>query len=95
MAVGQEVNTIRLHWHVELKDLLLMFIFAEVVGMLGVFFRSHELPIRFPIFIGITAISRAIVLEDKDVTSGISLNYQAMAILLLSVAAWMVGKART
>ena len=90
-ATGQEIYPIYHHGHVELKDLLTMFIFAEVIGMVGTFYSSHEIPIKFPMFIAITAISRAIILEDKEGTV-INLDYQAFSILLLAVAAMVVSK---
>lgn len=83
-ALAQEIWSIYLHQRVDLKDLLLMFIFAEVLGMIEVFYTSQKFPIMFPIFIGITAISRAIILEGKDDLSGVNLQQQAIAILILS-----------
>ena len=46
---------------VGLADLLLMFIYAEVFGMVAVYFKSHEIPVIYPLFIAITALARLIV----------------------------------
>ena len=51
---------------VGLADLLLMFIYAEVFGMVAVYFKSHEIPVIYPLFIAITALARLIVLQGKD-----------------------------
>ena len=89
-AMGQEVYAMVLRHHVDLRDLLLMFIFAEVLGMVHVFYTSHELPIQFPLFIGMTSISRSIILEGGVENAGINLVYQGGAIFILSVATWVV-----
>ena len=70
-------------------DLLLMFIYAEVFGMVAIYFRSHVLPVIYPLFIGITALARLIVLQGKE-SEPEQLIFEAGAILLLSVAALML-----
>ncbi|MFL2827589.1 MAG: phosphate-starvation-inducible protein PsiE [Paracoccaceae bacterium] len=50
---------------VELADLLLLFIYTEVLGMIGVFYKSNKIPITLPLFIAITALSRMIILQGK------------------------------
>ena len=76
---------------VELKDLLLMFIYAEVLGMLGAFYSSHRIPITIPLFIAMTALSRLIILEGKDGDPSI-LIYESGAILLIAIACWIVNR---
>lgn len=65
-AMVQEIMLLIDQRKVELKDLLLMFIYAEVLGMLGAFYSSHQIPITIPLFIAITALSRLIILQGKD-----------------------------
>ena len=55
---------------VELADLLLLFIYTEVLGMIGVFYKSNRIPITLPLFIAITALSRMIILQGKDSRAG-------------------------
>jgi len=43
-----------------------MFIYAEVLGMLGAFYSSHRIPITIPLVIAMTALSRLIILQGKD-----------------------------
>ena len=71
---------------VGLADLLLMFIYAEVFGMVAVYFKSHEIPVIYPLFIAITALARLIVLQGKD-SQPEQLIFEAASILLLSIAA--------
>ena len=74
---------------VTLADLLLMFIYAEVLGMVAIYFRSHVLPVIYPLFIGITALARLIVLQGKDSVPE-QLIFEAGSILLLSIAALLL-----
>ena len=78
-------------WHiyraasVQLADLLLLFIFTEVLGMIGIFFVSNRIPITLPIFIAMTAIARLIILQGKEMDMTFLL-YEAGAILILTLA---------
>ena len=65
-AVGFELFEVYDKGTIGLADLLLMFIYAEVLGMVAIYFRSHVLPVIYPLFIGITALARLIVLQGKD-----------------------------
>tara|TARA_A100001015_G_scaffold312618_1_gene418150 strand:- start:400 stop:786 length:387 start_codon:yes stop_codon:yes gene_type:complete len=85
VATGQEILTIVENRSVELADLLLLFIYTEVLGMIGIFFVSKRIPITLPIFIAITAITRLIILQGKDMDM-ILLLYEAGAIFILSLA---------
>ena len=88
-AVGFELTSIYERGVIELADLLLMFIYAEVFGMVAIYFRSHVLPVIYPLFIGITALARLIVLQGKE-SEPEQLIFEAGAILLLSIAALML-----
>ena len=85
VATCQEVLIIIENRSVDLADLLLLFIYTEVLGMIGIFFVSKRIPITLPIFIAITAITRLIILQGKDMDM-ISLVYEASAILILALA---------
>ncbi len=85
VATGQEILTIIENRSIDLADLLLLFIYTEVLGMIGIFFVSKRIPITLPIFIAITAITRLIILQGKDMDM-VSLLYEAGAILILSLA---------
>ena len=64
-AMGQEIFSLISRGRVELQDLLLMFIYAEVLGMLAAFYASHRIPITIPLFIAMTALSRLIFSRAK------------------------------
>lgn len=88
-AVAFELISIYERGVIMLADLLLMFIYAEVFGMVAIYFRSHVLPVIYPLFIGITALARLIVLQGKE-SEPEQLIFEAGAILLLSVAALLL-----
>ena len=75
---------------VTLSDLFLLFIYAEVLGMVGVFYRDNRIPVTLPIIIAITALTRMIILQSKDLDA-INIIYEAGGILLLSVAAYIIS----
>lgn len=85
LAVGIELNTMWLRQDVKLTDLLLLFIYAEVLGMVAAFYASREIPIVIALFVAITAMCRLIILS-KD-ASTIDLIYESTAVLLLSLSA--------
>ena len=90
-AMAQEVILLIDNRRVELKDLLLMFIYAEVLGMLGAFYASHRIPITIPLFIAMTALSRLIILQGKEGDPSILL-YESGAILLIAGACWIISR---
>ena len=90
-AMGQEVLVLIDNRRVELKDLLLMFIYAEVLGMLAAFYASHRIPITIPLFIAMTALSRLIILQGKDGDPSILL-YESGAIILIAGACWVISR---
>lgn len=88
-AVGEEIYRLILAQTVALTDLLLLFIYAEVVGMVAIFYRSHRIPATLPIIIATTALSRMIILQSKEFDPSIIL-YEAGGIVLLSIAAFIM-----
>ena len=93
VAMVQEVMLLFANRKVELKDLLLMFIYAEVLGMLAAFYSSRRIPITIPLFIAITALARLIILQGKDTDPSV-LMYESGAILLIAAAAWVISHIR-
>lgn len=74
---------------VDLGDILLMFLYAEIIAMVIVFYTGKGSPYVFPIFIAITALARLIVLQGKDMDPQ-NILVEAGAILLLSISAWII-----
>ena len=71
--------------YVELADLLLLFIYVEVIGMVRVYYISNRVRMTYPLFIAITALSRLIILQGKDSNPELLL-YEAGAIVLVAIA---------
>jgi protein PsiE len=67
---------------VGLADLLLLFLYLEVLAMVGVYFRSGQLPVRFPIYIAIVALARYLVLDMKSLDVWRMLGVTASMLLL-------------
>lgn len=91
VAMGQEIYSLIDSRRVELQDLLLMFIYAEVLGMLAAFYASHRIPITIPLFIAMTALSRLIILQGKDGNPSILL-YESGAIIFIAGACWIISR---
>ncbi len=91
VAMGQEIVLLFEHRKVELKDLLLMFIYAEVRGMLAAFYSGQRNLITLPLFIAMTALSRLIILQGKE-ADPLVLLYESGAILLIAAACWVVSR---
>jgi protein PsiE len=88
-AVALEMLTILVARSVKLTDLLLLFIYAEVLGMVAAFYKNRRIPITIPIFIAITALCRLIILQGKEINA-VNLIYESGAVLLLALAALVI-----
>ena len=69
-----------------LSDLFMLFIYAEIIGMVGAFYSTNRIPVTLPIIIAITALCRLIVMQSKEMDALVVLG-EAAAILVLSIAA--------
>lgn len=85
IAIGQELHVIYMQARVELHDILLLFIYLEILTMVALYFTSGKLPVRYPIYISIVAITRFIILGMKEMNA-LEIIYLAGAILLLTIA---------
>ncbi|MEO1752232.1 phosphate-starvation-inducible PsiE family protein [Thiofaba sp. EF100] len=78
-----------------LKDILLLFIYLEVLAMVGIYFRTHRLPVRFLVYIAITALTRVLVVDMKAMSMEEILVYSgSILILTAAVLALKFGSAR-
>lgn len=75
-----------------LADILLMFLYTEVIGMVAVFYTRSGSPFIYPIFIAITALARLIVLQGKEMAPE-NIVFEASAILLLAISAVVILRA--
>ena len=85
IAFGQEMYQMILVQRVTLADLLLLFLYLEVLAMVRVFWESQSIQITLPLFIPITALARFIILQGKSLNPEILL-YEAGAIVLIALA---------
>ncbi len=94
-AVAREIASVLTTMTVTLADILQMFLYTEVISMIGVFYtgRGSASPFVYPIFIAITALARLIVLQGKDMKPE-NIVFEASAILLLSVAILIILRSR-
>ena len=85
IAVGIEIKTMFMNQSVTLADLLLMFLYLEVLAMVRVFWSQQSISITLPLLIAITALARFIILQGKEMDPT-GLVYEAVAILLIAGA---------
>ena len=93
-AAAFEVERVIAVRTVNLADILLMFLYTEVIGMIAVFYGGRESPFIYPIFIAITALARLIVLQGKTMAPE-NIVFEASAILLLALAAVIIARTRS
>ena len=73
-----------------LADLFLLFIYAEILGMVGAFYNDHRIPVTLPIIIAVTALTRMIVLQTKG-TDALNIIYESAGILILAISAFILS----
>ena len=81
MALAQEIT---------LPDLFMLFIYVEIIGMVGAFYSTNRIPVTLPIIIAITALCRLIIMQSKDMDA-LMLVGEAAAILILSISAYIMS----
>ena len=85
IAIMQEINLMIIKKNITLADILLLFIYIEVIGMIKEYWVSQVIRMSYPIFIAITALARLIILQRKDIEP-ITLIYESLSILVLSIS---------
>ena len=89
-ATGIELVRMISSQTVNLSDLFLLFIYAEVLGMVGAFYINNRIPVTLPIIIAMTALTRMIILQSKDLDP-INIIYEASGILILAASAYIMS----
>ena len=90
LAALLDIYEMVINLNVELGDLFLLFIYAEIIGMVGSFYVSNRIPVTLPIIIEMTALCRLIVLHSKE-ADPLMLVAEAGAIVLLGAAAYIMS----
>ena len=88
-ASASEIIRIISVQEVNLSDLFLLFIYAEVLGMVASFYANNRIPVTLPLIIAMTALTRMIIQESKDLNA-INIIYEATGILILAISAYIM-----
>jgi protein PsiE len=92
-AVALELVRVYSARTVTLADILQLFLYTEVIGMVAVFYTRRGSPFAYPIFIAITALARLIVLQGKEMAPQ-NILFEALAIILLAISATIIVRMR-
>ena len=85
IAIGMEVQGMIAVYKVTLADILLLFIYIEIIGMIKEYWVSKMIRMSYPLFIAMTALARMIIMQRKDVDPS-AYVYESVAILILAIA---------
>ncbi len=85
VAFFLEMREMYLNRDITLADLLLMFIYIEVIGLVRSYWETRAVRITYPLVIAITALARFIILQDKE-SDPSNLIYISVAILIVAIA---------
>ena len=85
IAFFLEIRDMYVNRDIELADLLLMFIYIEVIGLVRSYWETRSIRISYPLVIAITALARFIILQDKE-GDPTNLIYISTAILIVAIA---------
>ena len=83
IAIGQEIYIVIQNRKVTLADILLLFIYIEVLGMIKEYWLAKVIRMSYPLFIAMTALARLIIMSAKD-TEPIALIYESLSILIIA-----------
>ena len=90
IAAGLDIYEMFLLRTVDLADLFLLFIYVEIIGMVGAYYSTHKIPVTFPIVIAITALCRLLILQGKESEPWVLIG-SAGAILVLAGAIYILN----
>ena len=85
IAIGMEIQGMIAIYEVTLADILLLFIYIEIIGMIKEYWVSKMIRMSYPLFIAMTALARMIIMQRKDVDPS-AYVYESVAILILAIA---------
>ena len=85
LAIGLEIQGMIAVYKVTLADILLLFIYIEIIGMIKEYWVSKMIRMSYPLFIAMTALARMIIMQRKDVDPS-AYVYESVAILILAIA---------
>jgi protein PsiE len=90
VAAGLDIWEMFLERNIDLADLFLLFIYVEIIGMVGAYYSTHVIPVTFPIVIAITAMCRLLILQGKESEPWVLIS-SAGAIIILAGAVYILN----
>ncbi len=90
LAAFSEIARAVVTYNLQIDNLFTLFIYAEIIGMVGAYTSSSRIPVTLPIIIAITALCRLIVMHSKEMDALILLS-ESTSILVLGVAAYILS----
>ena len=85
IAIGIEFISMFNKYSIDLADILLLFIYLEILAMCRNFIKYNEIRMSYPLLIAMTALARTIIMQ-KDLTDASTYVYEAVAILIIAIA---------
>ena len=85
IAIGIEFISMFYKFSIDLADILLLFIYLEILAMCRNFIKYNEIRMSYPLLIAMTALARTIIMQ-KDLTDASTYVYEAVAILIIAIA---------
>ena len=90
MAAAAEIAQAAVSYNLQIDNLFTLFIYAEIIGMVGAYTSSSRIPVTLPIIIAITALCRLIVMHSKEMDALILLS-ESTSVLVLGIAAYTLS----
>ena len=94
VAMGSEIMLMIKQQAVDLADLLLLFIYLEVLAMVSIYLESGQLPVRIPLYIAIVALARYLILDMKNMDNWRMIGI-ASAALVLAITVFVIRYGHT
>ena len=82
IAIGIEIKLMIDNMHIALADLLLLFIYLEILAMVSIYLESGKLPVRMPLYIAIVALARYMILDMKNLDTLRMLGIAGAALII-------------
>lgn len=90
VAAGLDIYDMYVARSIDLADLFLLFIYVEIIGMVGAYYSTHVIPVTFPIVIAITAMCRLLILQGKESEPWVLIG-SAASILVLAASVFVLN----
>ncbi len=90
LAAAAEIMQAIASYNLQIDNLFTLFIYAEIIGMVGAYTNSSRIPVTLPIIIAITALCRLIVMHSKEM-DGLILLSESTSVLVLGIAAYILS----